>query len=174
MTAGPEDIEQRLDTFRDLCRQHGFKATPQRLEIYRQVAQTNEHPDAEVICRLVRQRMPTVSADTVYRTLAFLEQHGLIRKLSRLHGAARYDANIKRHHHFICTACGGAWDFYNDDLDRFPPPPEVQALGTVSSVHAELHGICRECRAGKCDVQQTENPNGTVSGAGQRKGTTDE
>jgi Fur family peroxide stress response transcriptional regulator len=101
--------------------------------------------------------MPTVSPDTVYRTLAFLEANGLIRKLSRLCGSARFDANLQQHHHFICTECGGAWDFYSEELDSFSPPAEVATLGVVSSVHAELYGICTACQALKDrDKQRSE------------------
>lgn len=151
MALSNDEIERRLKSFMDICRSRGLKATPQRREILRQVAQADEHPQADLICVRVRKRMPTVSADTVYRTLAFLEDNGLIRKLSRLHGSARFDANLCKHHHFICTQCGGAWDFYSEELDRFSPPPEVAMLGDVESVHAELHGICNACRAAGAD-----------------------
>ncbi len=147
MAPAKDETDRRLKAFLDLCQDQGFKATPQRLEIFRQVAQTDEHPEAELVYNRVRKRMPTVSPDTVYRTLAFLEENGLIRKLSRLHGSARFDANVQNHHHFICTECGGAWDFHSEALDRFPPPPEITALGTVQSVHAELHGVCAACQA---------------------------
>jgi Fur family peroxide stress response transcriptional regulator len=138
-----------MSSFLELCRRRGFKATPQRLEIFRQVARTEEHPEAEAIHVRVREMMPTVSPDTVYRTLAFLEDNGLIRKLSLLHGSARFDANLERHHHFICTECGGAWDFHNEALDDFSSPPEVSALGSVISVHAELHGVCKVCESAR-------------------------
>lgn len=151
MTPSSAEVDRRLKSFRDLCRTRGFKVTPQRLEIFRQLAQTDEHPEADVIFARVRERMPTVSPDTVYRTLAFLEENGLVQKLSRLHGSARFDANVDRHHHFVCTECGGAWDFYSRELDDFSPPPEVLRLGAVNSLHAELHGICKNCQAAQPD-----------------------
>ena len=154
MALSKDEIERRLGSFMDLCQIRGFKATPQRLEIFREVAQTDEHPEADIICSRVRKRMPTVSADTIYRTLTFLEENGLIRKLSKLHGSARFDANVKKHHHFICTECGGAWDFYSEELDIFAPPAEVATLGAVNSIHAELHGICTACQAAKTDDRE--------------------
>lgn len=166
MTLSSAEIERRLTSFLSFCQSRGFKATPQRLEIFRQVARTDEHPEADVICARVRERMPTVSHDTVYRTLAFLEENGLIRKLSPLHGSARFDANIRKHHHFVCIECGGAWDFYSDELDRFSPPPEVSALGVVRSVHTELHGICRTCQAS----QAAEPDQGRVEDGQHDKG----
>jgi len=39
------------------------------MEIFREVAQAGDHPDAEKVFQGVRERMPTVSLDTVYRTL---------------------------------------------------------------------------------------------------------
>ena len=154
MAPSRDEIERRLATFLDLSQCRGFKATPQRLEIFRQVAQTEEHPNAETVCGRVRKRMPTVSVDTVYRTLTFLEENGLIRKVSRLHGSARFDANVRKHHHFVCTECGGIWDFQSEELDNFPAPAEAATLGAVASVHAELHGICTACQAAEADGRQ--------------------
>ncbi len=146
-----DEVNRRLDTLLDLCQRRGFKATPQRLEIFRQVAQTEEHPDADLIGARVRRRMPTVSVDTVYRTLTFLEENGLIQKVSRLHGSARFDANMQDHHHFVCTVCGGIWDFYDAALAGLPVPAAAAALGTASSVHAEVHGVCGPCQAAEAE-----------------------
>ena len=162
MALSRDEVEQRLESFLGLCQRRGFKATPQRLEIFRQVAQTEEHPEADVIYDRVRKCMPTVSVDTLYRTLTFLEENGLIRKVSRLHGSARFDANIREHHHFVCTECGGVWDFYSEELDSFQAPSEVAALGDVASVHAELHGVCTACQAARADAEAMTG-NGGVS-----------
>jgi Fur family transcriptional regulator, peroxide stress response regulator len=153
MALPSDDIEGRVKAFQDFCQSRGFKATPQRLEIFRQVARTDEHPEADVVCARVRKRMPTVSPDTIYRTLAFLEQNGLIRKLSRLHGASRFDANVEKHHHFVCTECGGAWDVYSETLDHLTAPPEAARLGAVTSIHTELHGVCTACQAAKAKAR---------------------
>jgi Fur family peroxide stress response transcriptional regulator len=140
-------IETRLAEFAAVCQRSGFRATPQRLEVFRQVVLSGEHPDAEDVCARVRERMPTVALDTVYRTLKFLEEAGLIQRLSRLHGSARFDGNIRQHHHYVCTECGRVWDFYSPELDRMQGPREVAELGAVKSFHAELHGVCTACQA---------------------------
>ena len=51
-------------------------------------------------------RVPTISLDTVYRTVATLADLGLVRRVALTPGPARYDANTTRHHHFVCTRCG--------------------------------------------------------------------
>ena len=69
MKIGKREIEQRMERFEEVCRNSGMKLTHQRMEIFREVAQTGDHPDAEKVYQGVRKRMPTISLDTVYRTL---------------------------------------------------------------------------------------------------------
>jgi len=87
----------------DVCRRSGHKVTHQRLEIFREVAATDEHPDVETIHERVRRRLPTVSIDTVYRTLRLLVDLGLASTVLTDQERMRYDANTNPHHHFVCT-----------------------------------------------------------------------
>ena len=96
-----QDIDERMARFTDACRKSGAKLTHQRMEIFREVAQTQNHPDAEKVLHGVRKRMPTVSMDTVYRTLWWLKELGLIKTLGPPRERTRFDANLSRHHHFI-------------------------------------------------------------------------
>ena len=73
MALGPDEIALRMDRFIKACREDGAKLTHQRMEIFREVAQRGDHPDAEMVYKGVRERMPTVSQDTVYRTLWWLK-----------------------------------------------------------------------------------------------------
>ena len=146
MTQTKAGIEKRVADFAAVCRRQGIKATRQRLEILRELAATGEHPDAETIFRRVRKRIPAVSLDTVYRTLRMLEEKGVIARVPSMKDRARFDANLDRHHHFVCAVCGRIDDFYSAALDGFVPPRAVAALGAVESVHVELRGRCRKCR----------------------------
>jgi len=139
-------LTERMSSFENMCNRAGIRATHQRIEVYREVARTEEHPDAESVYKRVRRRIPTISLDTVYRTLRLLEDKGLISKVSYPGDRARFDANSDHHHHFICTRCGMVHDFYSEELDRFRPPGNVKAMGKVDSVHVELRGICANCR----------------------------
>ena len=139
--------EHRARDFAKSCRSLGIKATPQRMEIMREIARSTEHPDAEAIYRVVRRRIPRLSLDTVYRTLRCLEDKGLIARVGSMQDRARFDPNTRRHHHFVCTECGRVGDFYSEEFDRLPPPPEVQAMGRMESVYVEFRGRCRQCRS---------------------------
>ncbi len=140
-----EQTEKRIAMFLEICRQQGVKATHQRTEILRELAGSDEHPDAETIYERVRQRIPAISVDTIYRTLRLLEDRGVISRVGSIRDRTRFDANTDRHHHFVCTACGMIGDFYSEIMDRFPVPREVSEMGNVEGVYVELRGICRNC-----------------------------
>ncbi len=149
MPVSPEEVQRRVDALLALCRESGVRATHQRLEVFREVAATEEHPDVETIYERVRRRMPTVSLDTVYRTLAMLEEKGLLKRLELFSGRARFDANTQVHHHFICTRCGKVRDFASEGLDALSTPREAKAFGRVRSLHLQARGVCNECLGGE-------------------------
>jgi Fur family peroxide stress response transcriptional regulator len=123
----------------------GVKMTHQRLEIFREVAKSGDHPDAETIYKGVRARVPAVSLDTVYRTLWLLLDLGLLTTLGPPRERVRFDANMTPHHHFICTKCGVAHDFYSEEFDHLRIPEAVNALGIVEKAQVEVRGLCSRC-----------------------------
>jgi len=143
---GEEQVQERLTEFADACRLHGIKATHQRTEILRELAGTEEHPDADTVYNGVRRRMPSISLDTVYRTLKLFEEKGIIVRMGAMQDRARFDANTSRHHHFVCTQCGLVGDFYDEAFNSLKAPRDVSEMGCVASVYVELRGLCRACR----------------------------
>jgi Fur family transcriptional regulator, peroxide stress response regulator len=137
----------RLGRFKAAARASGVKLTHQRLEIFREVASSLDHPDAESVFRAVRRRVPTLSIDTVYRTLWMLNDLGLVTTLGPRRESVRFDANLDRHHHYVCVRCGLARDFTSADLDALGIPDAVKALGRVDTTQVEARGVCRRCAA---------------------------
>lgn len=140
-----KDVEQRIKLFETVCRGKGIKLTHQRIEIFREVAQTGDHPDAEQVFQRVRDRIPTVSLDTVYRTLWLLKELGLVVALGSSRERTRFDANLNSHHHFVCGQCGLTRDFYSNDLDNIKLPDSVGSFGKIEATHVEVRGVCRKC-----------------------------
>lgn len=139
-------IETRMADFREACERQGLKATHQRLEIYRELASTEKHPDVETIYQGVNKRIHTISRDTVYRNLNLLAEYGLISIVGMSHERLRFDANMVHHHHFVCVKCGKIQDFYSPNLDAIKMPTEAKAFGTPVSLHIEVKGICAVCQ----------------------------
>lgn len=134
-----------LNNFRQLCDQAGMKLTPQRLEIFKELLSHKNHPSAEAIFKELRKRLPTISLDTVYRTLATFDEIGIIKKLNVSTARTLFDTNLDQHHHFICSQCKRVEDIYWPDFDDTSLPKSVLALGSVQERHLELHGICNQC-----------------------------
>lgn len=140
-----KEIEQRMKHFETVCRDGGIKLTHQRIEIYREIAQSGDHPNAEQVFQRVRNRIPTVSLDTVYRTLWLLNDHGLVETLGASRERTRFDANLNSHHHFVCGYCGFTRDFYSNELDNIRLPDSVDFYGEIEATHVEVRGVCRKC-----------------------------
>ena len=121
MAARVDEVARRVERLSRGLRDAGLRLTHQRLEVVRVIAADETHPDVEAVYRAVRERVPTISLDTVYRTLATLAERGLISRVQFTAGAARYDANPARHHHFVCTRCGLIRDVEDADLDAIRP-----------------------------------------------------
>ena len=138
-------VARRLEQFKAACRKAGVKLTHQRLEIFREIAASTEHPDAETVFRGVRERVPTVSLDTVYRTLWLLDGLGLITTLGPRRESVRFDPNLEHHHHYVCVQCGLAKDFESADLNVLPIPASVKKFGSVMATHVEVRGLCAAC-----------------------------
>ncbi len=145
MTIQHREVEQRMRHFEMVCREEGIKVTQQRIEIFREVAQTEEHPDADKIYQRVRDRLPTVSLDTVYRTLWLLNDLGLVVTLGSSREPTRFDANLERHHHFVCRQCGFTRDFVSKDLDNLVLPDALRSFGNVEQALVEVRGLCSDC-----------------------------
>lgn len=141
----PDETQHRISRLTEGLKQAEVKLTHQRLEICREIASAGNHPDAEMVFKGVRERVPTISLDTVYRTLWRLLDLGLISTLGIPRESLRFDGNTARHHHFVCIKCGVAYDFYSREFDQLQVPEAVKAYGTVQKTQVEMRGICAKC-----------------------------
>jgi Fur family peroxide stress response transcriptional regulator len=138
-------VEARLGHMQATVKAAGIKLTHQRLEIFREIAASAEHPDVETVFRAVQVRMPTVSQDTVYRTLWLLRDLGLAATLGPQREGVRFDANLDPHHHYVCVSCGLVRDFESAAIDDLRLPDAVKQLGTIVDAHVEVRGVCATC-----------------------------
>lgn len=150
--------ERRVEQFKAAAKTAGVKLTHQRLEIFREIAASVDHPDAESVFRAVQERMPTVSRDTVYRTLWTLNDLGLITTLGPRRDSVRFDANLEPHHHYVCVLCGLARDFESVELDTLRIPNTVKKFGSIVATHVEVRGICDRCSKEEARKSAGKNP----------------
>ncbi|NTV51080.1 MAG: transcriptional repressor [Geobacteraceae bacterium] len=134
-----------MEQFVTACRNAGLKVTHQRTEIYRQLLVITDHPSAETLHKRLLPALPSISLDTVYRTLATLEQHGLVTKIQTAESQARFEVAHQPHHHLICSRCKGVMDFYWPAIDSVDLPAIAGQWGQVDSKTIVMYGICNSC-----------------------------
>ena len=139
MKTTPVNIRQRF-------REKGLKLTPQRYAIYEMMIHTDSHPTVEDIYHAVQPMFPMLSLNTVYYTLTSLKKAGLIADVPVQEGAARFDANMDRHHHLVCLKCRKIEDLYDKALDQLKISAKSTNGYLVESHRVEFRGYCSECR----------------------------
>ena len=138
-------VNQRVQQFIEICRDHELKITPQRVAIYQALIQSNRHPTADMMFRLVRKDFPHISFDTVNRTLLTFADIGVVEVVEVFGGPKRFDPDIEDHHHLHCTACGKIIDFKNDHYTDLEVPASITEMFKVISKRVVLKGLCADC-----------------------------
>ena len=140
------EIEERMNAFRAKCHEAGLKVTPQRTAVYKALLETTDHPSAEAVFRRVRQVFPSISLDTVNRTLLTLSEMGVAFVVEGSGEAKRFDANLNLHQHFKCLKCRRIIDFHHTPFDRIRVPENLANRFTVHRATVYLEGLCDTCR----------------------------
>ena len=140
------DVE--LKKFMKVLRNENLKLTPQRVEIFREVCDSDEHREAEEIYLALRERDVHVSRSTVYRTMNILYQHDLVRRMNIGDGKWRYEhwLDCHQHDHLICIRCGTIVEFMNPQIEEIQKDvADKFNYKLVRYVH-QLFGLCKQCR----------------------------
>lgn len=130
-----------------LLREKGFKVTPQRLAIYKVLANTKAHPSAEMIFNQLQPHYPTMSLATVYKTVEILKEIGLIQVLNAGEDSFRYDADTSLHPHVRCLQCGRVDDLHNIDSSEFIDEVAQKTPYRLTGQQFYFYGICPNCQA---------------------------
>ena len=96
-----------------------------------------------------REIFPSISFDTVNRTLLTFAEAGIVGVVEGFGEPRRFDPNLDLHHHFHCVGCGEIVDFESPELDRLKVPKLVHERFTVLSKRVVLNGLCSTCARGK-------------------------
>jgi Fur family peroxide stress response transcriptional regulator len=130
----------------DLLRSNGFKVTPQRLAVYEVLANTKEHPNAEMIFNSLQATYPTMSLATVYKTIDILSEIGLVQILNASEDSFRYDADMSEHAHIRCIECGRVDDVYDLDIAKFNDSIQKDTHYRLVGQQFYFYGVCPKCQ----------------------------
>lgn len=136
-----KEAEKRLQA-------QGGRMTAQRRLIFECLDRMTGHPTAEELYSRVRSEDPKINLSTIYRTLRWLEQEGLISALifDEDRRQERFDpGRPTNHHHFVCTRCKAVTEFDDRLVDQAILNFEADYDVTVDSGTLILYGLCPEC-----------------------------
>ena len=131
----------------DLLRSRGLRMTPQRRAIVSEVMRVSGHISPAAIARKVESEMPGVNPSTVYRTLALLEDVGVLQHSHVETGAEYHRAEEAQHVHLTCHRCG------RDDALSLVEAGKLQSLirrhhgFEADLTHFAITGLCAACAA---------------------------
>jgi Fe2+ or Zn2+ uptake regulation protein len=126
----------------DFLRSMGIQPSHQRIRIYEALAAVKTHPSADGIHRMLAEEIPTLSRTTVFSTLDLFASKGIAQRLALSGSELRYDADVSRHVHFRCRACGAVSDLSGLRPPALPRLPEGYVL-EAAQYYAE--GLCPLC-----------------------------
>ncbi len=109
------------------------------------------HVSADELFDLVRRSQTGIGRATVYRTLQWLVETGLARKVDFGDGRARFEPSRHRprHFHLICTSCHRSSEFLSSDVESFVDEVAGARGFAPSQTVLQVYGICAECRTGE-------------------------
>lgn len=142
------DFETYLSNFKDKVSKMGFKNSVQKDYILKALYHTDEHLSVEEIALAVKQKYNIdVGIATVYRTMSFLENLGIVESLDVGDSTKRYELGLSVHHdHLVCTKCSKIIEF-SDEKIELNQIKIAESNGFIMRDHImTIYGLCEECQ----------------------------
>ena len=128
---------------------HGMptRMTRQRRLVFEILQSSAAHLDAESVFELAKIRDAKISLATVYRSLAWLKEAGLIQEHRLGENHAHFETTATTpHYHFSCLRCGKVVEFEAAEVREISRQLCAREGLQVTDIHLHLSGLCAECR----------------------------
>ncbi|WP_040948645.1 Fur family transcriptional regulator [Gorillibacterium massiliense] len=123
--------------------------TLQRKAIFDIVSDASDHPTAADVIERLKDRGYHFAYGTVYNSLRYLADEGMIREL-RLEGdASRYDARVEEHQHIICVSCGKVDEVFVEPAADWVADIAKETGYTIEEKQFLFKGVCKACQGSK-------------------------
>src|ERR671927_572500 len=129
----------------------GSKRSGKRDLIVNMFLRQEGHLTADDLYDLIRREDQKISRATVYRTLQWMEEAGIARKVDFGEGRFRFEHSYRhpRHFHLICKSCNQSSEFLSSDIEALIEEIAAARGFSASQSVVQIYGTCEECRTGK-------------------------
>jgi len=142
-------MERQLPDLSSL-RPSGGKRSSKRDRIVEVFLRQEGHISADDLFERVHLESPGIGRATVYRTLQWLVDAGIARKVDFGEGRSRYEPSYRhpRHFHLICTTCHSSSEFLSSDVESLMEEIASARKFAASQAVVQIYGTCEACRTG--------------------------
>lgn len=138
----PSSVEEILAALRH---SGGRVTATRRATVETLLANRDRHISADEIVGAVRARHSDVAESTIYRTLAALEELGVITHMHLDHGPATFHLADHAHRHLVCRSCHAIIETPADLYEDLAAELDRRYGFTVEDEHFAITGLCRQC-----------------------------
>ena len=109
------------------------------------------HLSADDLVDLIRSEDQRISRATVYRTLQWMVEAGIARKVDFGEGRFRFEHSYRhpRHFHLICKTCGRSSEFLSSDIEGLIEEVAAARRFAARQSVVQIYGTCEECQTGR-------------------------
>lgn len=137
----------------DVSRLHpaGGKRSSKRERILAVFLKHEGHLSADDLVDLIRREDARISRATVYRTLQWMVDAGIARKVDFGEGRFRFEHSYRhpRHFHLICKTCNRSFEFLSSDIEALIEEVAGARQFAPRQSVLQIYGTCEACRAGR-------------------------
>jgi Fur family ferric uptake transcriptional regulator len=141
------DLADRLAPVLTKIRARGGRITRPRVAILEALVDGEHHVTVEDLERRLQSTAPEVHEATFYRTLAALEELGVIYHLHVDHGPSVWHLAVSEHEHLVCRDCGAIIEVEAEEFDALRASIAERFGFVLDTRHFVSQGRCRECEA---------------------------
>ncbi len=135
-----------LKDFMAECKDKGVKITPQRLAVYKILAGKAKHPIINEIYEEIRRDYPSLSLNTIYKTIQLFIELGMVSQFTSREGVIRYEVKLAPHHHVLCLKCRKIHDVFDSSLDELKVSPPLKGGFEIIRHDVIFYGYCSKCK----------------------------
>jgi Fur family ferric uptake transcriptional regulator len=128
----------------------GGKRSTKRDRILNIFLRQKGHLSADELCDLVRRDDAGIGRATVYRTLQWMVNAGIARKVDFGEGRSRFEPSYRhpRHFHLVCNECHRSSEFLSSDVEGLIEEIAAARNFVPEQTIIQVYGLCEECRTG--------------------------
>ena len=143
----------------DRLRPAGTKRSSKRDLIVNVFLKQEGHLSADDLVVLIKREDERISRATVYRTLLWMEEAGIARKVDFGEGRFRFEHSYRhpRHFHLICKTCKRSYEFLSSDIESLVEEVAAARAFTAHQSVVQVYGTCESCRTGRAPEEPSNS-----------------